>query len=1041
MRFGVLGATEVRREDGTAVGVGGPRVRTLFALLALEAGRVVPAERLIDGLYGEQPPEGVANALQSQVSRLRGALKDLAPVEFSPAGYRLAVDPGDVDVHRFERLAAEGRRTLAAGDAAKASELLRDALGLWRGPAFADITDAPFREPQVTRLNELKTSAIEDLSEAGLKLGRHEDVLAGLREVVEDQPLRERPRALLIRALHAAGRQADALTAFEDARRVLADELGADPGPELAAAHLAVLRGETPTVKATTAPLPAQLTSFIGREGDLRHVLGQLDRSRLVTLTGPGGAGKTRLAVETAAAADLPAVFVELAPYSEDADVAHAVLTALGLRTVPLGTVTVENAPVERLIDALADRAVLLVLDNCEHLVEAAAKLVARLLGAAAALRVLATSREPLGITGEVVSPVPRLAVPPPGTPPDRSLEFAAVRLFADRAQANDPGFAVDDTTAGDVQRVCAALDGLPLAIELAAARVRTLPVGEIATRLDDRFKLLSRGSRGAESRHRTLRGVVEWSWDLLEDDERLLGRRLTVFAGGTTLADAETVCAVPDVEDLLPSLVDRSLVERTGDRYRMLETIRAFFAEKLAEAGETERLRRAHAGHFLALAEEADPLLRTGDQLAWLDRLDAAYDDLLAALRWATETDTRIALRLSASLVTYWWMRGRRFEGSTLCLEVIKNLGPKPPDGLEEEYQLCVLSAAAGLRGHEALGRHFPEVDGLVRNMVSAPRNPALLMLMGVVTGPPGDDDELLKRGQALLAHSDAWSLALVPTGYGLRMLMQGELETAEGLLREGEAAFRAIGERWGLSMTLDHLSQILIWTNRQAEALEMMDEALRLMRELGASDDNADLLCRRGTSKLLHGDAAGARADFELAVEIARRAGMPESRAFGYVGLATLARHGGDLATARALSELALSECSGGSFTSEGGRSGAQISLGWVAAAEGDADQAEELHRQALLSAEQWHDSTTLACAVEGLAGVALLRGDAERAAVLIGAAVTVRGTPFAVDLDAALLRTTARERLGEDFDRAYRRGLATRGAAQLAGLPRKS
>ncbi|MFC9255193.1 BTAD domain-containing putative transcriptional regulator [Amycolatopsis thailandensis] len=1041
MRFGVLGATEVRREDGTAVGVGGPRVRTLFALLALEAGRVVPAERLIDGLYGEQPPEGVANALQSQVSRLRGALKDLAPVEFSPAGYRLAVDPGDVDVHRFERLAAEGRRALAAGDAAKASELLRDALGLWRGPAFADITDAPFRDPQVTRLNELKTSAIEDLSEAGLKLGRHEDVLAGLREVVEDQPLRERPRALLIRALHAAGRQADALTAFEDARRVLADELGADPGPELAAAHLAVLRGETPPAKTTTAPLPAQLTSFIGREGDLRHVLGQLDRSRLVTLTGPGGAGKTRLAVETAAAADLPAVFVELAPYSEDADVAHAVLTALGLRTVPLGTVTVENAPVERLIDALADRAVLLVLDNCEHLVEAAAKLVARLLGAAAALRVLATSREPLGITGEVVSPVPRLAVPPPGTPPDRSLEFAAVRLFADRAQANDPGFAVDDTTAGDVQRVCAALDGLPLAIELAAARVRTLPVGEIATRLDDRFKLLSRGSRGAESRHRTLRGVVEWSWDLLEDDERLLGRRLTVFAGGTTLADAETVCAVPDVEDLLPSLVDRSLVERTGDRYRMLETIRAFFAEKLAEAGETERLRRAHAEHFLALAEEADPLLRTGDQLAWLDRLDAAYDDLLAALRWATETDTRIALRLSASLVTYWWMRGRRFEGSTLCLEVIKNLGPKPPDGLEEEYQLCVLSAAAGLREHEALGRHFPEVDSLVRNMVSAPKNPALLMLMGVVTGPPGDDDELLKRGQALLAHSDAWSLALVPTGYGLRMLMQGELETAEGLLREGEAAFRAIGERWGLSMTLDHLSQILIWTNRQAEALELMDEALRLMRELGASDDNADLLCRRGTSKLLHGDAAGARADFELAVEIARRAGMPESRAFGYVGLATLARHGGDLATARALSELALSECSGGSFTSEGGRSGARISLGWVAAAEGDADQAEELHRQALLSAEQWHDSTTLACAVEGLAGVALLRGDPERAAVLIGAAVTVRGTPFAVDLDAALLRTTARERLGEDFDRAYRRGLATRGAAQLAGLPRKS
>ncbi|MFJ4104872.1 BTAD domain-containing putative transcriptional regulator [Amycolatopsis japonica] len=1038
MRFGVLGATEVRREDGTTVQVGGPRVRTLFALLALEAGRVVPAERLIDGLYGEQPPDGVANALQSQVSRLRGALKELAPVEFSPAGYRLVVDRDDVDVHRFERLAAEGRRALTAGDAAKAAELLRDALGLWRGPAFADITDAPFRDPQVTRLNELKTSAIEDRVESELKLGRHEDVLAELREVIDEQPLRERPRALLIRALHAAGRQADALTAFEDARRVLADELGADPGPDLAAAHLAVLRGETPPVKTTTAPLPAQLTSFIGREGDLRHVLDQLDRSRLVTLTGPGGTGKTRLAIETAAAMDIPAVFVELAPYTEDSDVAYAVLTALGLRTVALGAVTapVENAPLDRLIDALADRAVLLVLDNCEHLVEAAAKLVARLLGAAAALRVLATSREPLGITGEIVSPVPRLAVPPPGTPPARSLEFAAVRLFADRARAGDPGFAVDDTTAGDVQRVCAALDGLPLAIELAAARVRTLPIGEIAARLDDRFGLLSRGSRTAETRHRTLRGVVEWSWDLLDEDERLLGRRLTVFAGGTTLADAEAVCGVPDTAELLPSLVDRSLVERGGDRYRMLETIRAFFAGKLTEAGEADRMRRAHAEHFLALAQEADPLLRTGDQLVWLDRLDAAYDDLLAALHWASETDVRFALRLSAALVTYWWMRGRRFEGSTLCLEVVKNLGPRPPDDLEEEYQLCVLTAAAGLRDHAALDRHMPAVRDLVRDLAKAPRNPALLLLMGVVTGPPGDGDELLKRGQALLAHSDAWSLALAPTGYGLRALMRGELETAERCLREGAQAFREVGERWGLSMALDHLSQILVWTNRQAEALETMNEALRLMRELGASDDNADLLCRRGGSKLLHGDAAGARADFELAVEIARRAGMPESRAAGYIGLAFLARHEGDLATARALSERALAECGGGSFAAAGVRAGARISLGWVAAAEGDTERAEELHRLALTSADSWHDNTTVALAVEGLAGVALLRGDAERAAVLIGAAVTIRGTSFAVDLDAALLRTTVRERLGDDFDRAYRRGLGVRGAAQLTG-----
>ncbi len=1039
MRFGVLGATQVHREDGTAVPIGGPRVRTLLALLALEAGRVVPAERLIDGLYGEQPPEGVANALQSQVSRLRGALKDLAPVEFSPAGYRLAVDPDDVDVHRFERLAAEGRRTLAAGDPARAAELLREALELWRGPAFADITDAPFRDPQVTRLTELRTSATEDRVEAELKLGRHEEALTELREIISEQPLRERPRALLIRALHRAGRQADALTAFEDVRRVLADELGTDPGPELAAAHLAVLRGETeaPAEPATTA-LPAQLTSFVGREGDLRHVLDQLGRSRLVTLTGPGGAGKTRLAVEAAAGASLPAVFVELAPYPDGTDVAHAVLAALGLREAPLGQVTarIENKVMERLVDALTDRELLLVIDNCEHLIDAAAKLLARLLGASAALRVLATSREPLGITGEVVSPVPRLAVPPPGTSPDRSLDFDAVRLFADRAQANDPEFAVDETTAGDVQHICAALDGLPLAIELAAARVRTLPVGEIATRLDDRFQLLSRGSRVAESRHRTLRGVVEWSWDLLDEDERRLGRRLTVFAGGTTLADAEAISGMADTADLLPSLVDRSLAERSGPRYRMLETIRAFFAEKLTEAGETDQLRRTHAEHFVRLAEQADPLLRTADQLIWLDRLDAAYDDLLAALRWATDADPGIAVRLTSSLVTYWWMRGRRFEGATLCLEVVKRLDVVPPDGLQEQYQLCVLNAAAGVRDHEAIDRHFPAIDHQVNNLTKAPRNPALLMLMGVVTGPPGDDDELVRRSQALLDEGDAWSLALAPTGWGLRAFMQGDLETAERYLREGAAAFRKLGERWGLSMALDHLSQILTWTNRHAEALGTMNEALQLMQELGASDDNADLLCRRGDSKVLYGDAAGARADFELAIEIARRSGMPETRASGYIGLAYLARHEGDLVAARALSERALSECPGGSFSAEGTRAIAQISLGWIAAAEGNADEAEERHRLALAVADRWHDSTASASAVEGLAGVALLRGDPEQAAVLLGAAVTVRGTAFAVDLDAAQLRSAVRERLGDGFDRAYRTGLGMRSAAQLAG-----
>ncbi|WP_290061653.1 BTAD domain-containing putative transcriptional regulator, partial [Amycolatopsis solani] len=729
MRFGVLGAVAAWTPDGTPVAVGGPRSRTLLALLALEAGRFVPADRLIDGMYGEHPPDGAANALQSQVSRLRTALKDLAPVEFTAAGYRLAAGPDEVDVHVFERLAREGRALLKNGDAARAAELLGDALALWRGPAFSDLADAPFAAAQSTRLEELRADAVDDHVDARLALGQAEDVLIGLRETVAARPLRERPRAQLVRALAAAGRSADALAAFEDARRTLADELGADPGAELAEAHLAVLRGEAE--KPVLPALPAQLTSFVGRDAELRQVAELLGRSRLVTLTGPGGTGKTRLAVEVAAADPGAVAFVELAPHEGDG-VVRAVLTALGLRDGSRGG---PQDPVERLIGALRDRSTLLVLDNCEHVVEVAARLAARLLAACPGLRVLATSREPLGITGEQLAPVPRLAVPPPGTPAGQARTFAAIRLFADRAAASDPAFALDETTVGDVQHICAALDGRPLALERAAARVRTLPAGEIAARLDDRFRLLARGSRTAEARHRSLRGVVEWSWDLLDDEERELARRLTVFAGGATAAAAAEVCGA-DV-DLLPSLADKSFAEAAGGRFRMLETIRAFGAEKLAEAGETERVHRSHAEYFLRFAEEADPMLRTAAQLEWLDRIDAEYDNVLAALRWATAHDVALALRLVPPLAMYWWMRGRRFEGAGLSMEVVSRCSPEDQEQYPEEFLVCVLGALSG-HPRETLEQYLPLVRRYAETGDWTPRNPMLVMLMGVGARAP---------------------------------------------------------------------------------------------------------------------------------------------------------------------------------------------------------------------------------------------------------------------------------------------------------------
>ncbi|MBB4687031.1 BTAD domain-containing putative transcriptional regulator [Amycolatopsis jiangsuensis] len=1009
MRIGVLGAVTTWDAAGAPVAVGGARGRTLLALLAAEAGRVVSADRLIDGLYGQHPPDGAANALQSQISRLRGAVG--LPVEFTSAGYRLVVEPDDVDAHRFERLAGEARRE--AGDPARASALLGEALALWRGPAFADV---PAAATHATRLEELRAEAAADRVDAEISLGRAQDVLDELRTTVAEEPMRERPRAQLVRALHAAGRNAEALAAFEDARRVLADELGADPGQELAEAHLAVLRDEPGTA---AAPLPAQLTSFVGREGELHQVADLLRHARLVTLLGPGGAGKTRLAVEVAANAG-PCAFVELASHVAD-DVEAAVLGALGLRQTasPLRGAGGPE-PVDRIVSALRDQAMVLVLDNCEHVVATAAGLVARLLPVCPGLRVLATSREPLGITGEQLAPIPRLTVPPPGTPAAETLGYPAVRLFADRARASDPAFRVDEHTAGDVIRICTALDGLPLALELAAARVRTLPVAEIAARLDDRFRLLARGSRTAQPRHRSLRGAVEWSWDLLDDDERRLARRLTVFSGGATLAYAEEVCGVP--AELLPELADKSLVEHSAGRYRMLETIRAFCAEKLAGAGETEQLRQAHAQTFLRLAEEADPKLRTAAQLAWLDRLDAEYDNLVAALRWAATADLPTALRLVAALTPYWWMRGRRYESSVLSLEVLRHCGTEPPEG--EPFLMCLLAATAGQPGHEAVRPYRSYVDGYLADSGWAPERPMMLMLSAVVLGPPEDDAVRLAQTR-LAQQSDPWLTALIPLGDGLRAMLTGDLDAAERGLREGQDRYRALGERWGLSMSLDHLSQVLTWRGRHEEAAAAMTESMALMREIGATDDYADLLCRRGDSRVWRGDVEGARADYEETVALARRTGMPETRAAGYVGLAGLARRAGDLAGARALAERALAECTSGSFAVALVRTAASVALAWIAVAGHRPDEARRRVRDAVETAYSWHDNSLLASALEAGAGVVAEEERFAEAATLLGAAEALRGSAVPGQPDVARVAEAAATALSSGFAEAQAAG----------------
>jgi predicted ATPase/DNA-binding SARP family transcriptional activator len=992
--FGVLGTVEVRSADGDLVAVGGPRLRALLAMLLLDAGRMVGVGRLAEGLYDQDASSDPAHALQSQVSRLRRGLRaagwpDTA-VEFGPGGYRLAVDPDDVDAHRFERLVGEGRQALTTGDPTRAAGLLREALALWRGPALADVTDAPFAEAQAARLETLRVTAVEDRVEAELALGEHRRLAAELPGMVAVHPLRERLRGQLMRALYAGGRQAEALEVFEDARRTLAEELGVDPSPELGSVHLAVLRAERSLAEVPRAGVPAQLTSFVGRDDELVRVGKLLSERRLVTLIGPGGVGKTRLAVEAAGREQGEVGFVDLAPLGDGVAVPQALISALGLREAGLlPALSSPPAPADRLVAALADRGLLLVLDGCERVVDDAARLTRRLLGACPNLRILATSREPLKLTGETLCPVTPL--PPPDAAALDASGHPAVRLFADRAAAVSPGFEVHAANVGAVARICAALDGLPLAIELAAARLRSLTVEQVAARLDtrwhpegsgpvvecppdtgrhpagsgsaagsaagrapdepdDRFRLLSRGDRTAAPRHRTLRAVVGWSWDLLSPPEQALARRLTVFAGGATLAAAERVCGLPAGEtvELLADLTDKSLVEAGGGRYGMLDTVRAFGAEQLTQTGERERLRAAHAAYFLDLAQTADPHLRRAEQLEWLARLDAERDNLHAALRWAVRADRPLALRLVAALSWHGQLRGLG-ERAPLAAELLEAVGPEPPAGLEEEYALCVANAAAGaaaggthareLRAH--LARLAPAGDGRDRR----PRHPSLSVLRLMVTGPAGNRDPAV--GDRF--RGDPWSQAFAWLDGGVRRLLSGELPEAGRAFGTALDGFRAAGDRWGTAVALDQLAELASRRGDHAGFRVLMDEAIGLAGELGAVEDLTRLLVRNADGLLAASRLDAARTGYEQATELAHRAGIPETLAGARRGLGEIARLRGDLTGARGLYELALYGCERESATAEWMRSRILTGLGRIAEAEGDPEQARSFYRQA--------------------------------------------------------------------------------------------
>ncbi|MFF9526432.1 BTAD domain-containing putative transcriptional regulator [Streptomyces achromogenes] len=868
--YRLLGTTQAIRPDGTAVPVGGARLRALLSVLALRAGRTVPAAVLVDEVWGADPPADATGALQALVGRLRRALGAEA-VASADGGYRLAAAPDDIDLTRFDRLTGDGLTALADGDPAKAAAVLDEALALWHGPALPDLPD---RTADAARWETRRLDARRARHAAALALGRAEETLPELTALCDDHPLDEPLQALRLRALRDTGRPAQALAAYEDVRRLLADRLGSDPGPELRALHAELLRAEPVPAAPAAGPgnLPARLTSFVGREADLEAIAADLAGARLVTLLGPGGAGKTRLSQEAAEAVRHTVRdgvwLAELAPVDDPDAVPQAVLTAIGARDTVLHGAGVDGMravaerhddPVERLVEHCARRRMLLILDNCEHVVDAAARLTESLLARCPELTVLATSREPLGVPGELLRPVEPLPEP------------VALRLLAERGAAARPGFRVADDPEACAE-ICRRLDGLPLAIELAAARLRMLTPRQIADRLDDRFRLLTSGSRTVLPRQQTLRAVVDWSWDLLDAAEREVLARLSVFAGGCDLAAAEAVCG-PAALDALGSLVDKSLVVAApaggGMRYRLLETVAEYAAERLAETGRRTETERAHLTYYRELARTTDPLLRGPGQLAAIGRFQLEYENLRTAFRHAVALgDEQEGLCLIHSLLWFWQMRDQRVETRVWCREVMA-LGPDPfaapARPAAPVWQRCT-DTPPPYTG-EALvearrGIHLAHLACMDTEM-DAWQTPAAQAKLRTVA-------EVYEPGlpQTCRVPGLLWFFAVLLTGGADRLhtIVDACVETCR----------RTPGFEWELADVLhlraNFLSNRAAWTG---DATRSADESLEIFRRLGDVWGATEALAARGEANERRAAFDRAATDYRAAIEHAERLG----------------------------------------------------------------------------------------------------------------------------------------------------------------------